>query len=851
MFETLGHYKILERIGAGGIGELYRARDTRLGRTVAIKVLKADVADDPVRRGRFLQEARATAALSHPNIAALYEIGEDQDQLFLVFEYVPGETLTRVIAGRPLNPRRAVDLAVQIADALADAHAEGIVHRDITSDNIIVTPKGNAKILDFGLATWTASGAERDVAARAATMMHTAPGPTLGTVAYLSPEQALGERVDHRTDIFSLGIVIFEMLTGKLPFTGTTSTALALQIVQAAAPVPSTINRSLPIELDVIVSKAMAKSLEQRYESAATLAAELRSVGAILDVRSDIQEAAAVFTQVQPARRSIGGWMVPLLLLAALGGAAWYQRGPIRQLWRRTLGPPPAPVIAVMPFDTDPSQIFFADGLAADLTTRLGQTPGLKVIGRSTSRAYRGRQPRDAGRELGAAVVLIGSVRPVGDTINLSLGLIDPSDGTAIWSAQYTREVKDIFAVQEQVAEQVAQALRVKLTPTPASARAASRLVDPRAYELYLRGRQAVADRRLPNAVALFERAIAADAGLGEAFAGLAEALRLQVGTAGAADAAVHRERVQTAAKRAYELDPDLPQANVAIALASDGLADTLKYLRRAIELDPSYADAYHQIGGVLTDIDPERAVAFFRTSLTLDPRQDAVRTHLAEALLLLDRDDDVKSELQAVSPVGPAAGNSTALLALNDVRHQRYTQAVAAFAAIPNVRSVPSFSAGLVGALRLAGRPDEALAEASALAARFPQDCEAVAMLAALRLERRETIPAHRLADRALAAAQESALPADIRCGLHASAALQDARAAAALLDRIAPSEPALRAFARGVQGQSGTMWIDPRTYPWSLIARLTLVADARGRLEAAYTREREIARAALSGLP
>ena len=333
MFETLGHYKILDRIGAGGMGEVYRARDTRLGRTVAIKVMIAGVADDPDRRARFLQEARATAALSHPNIAALYEIGEDQDQLFLVFEYVPGETLKNVIAGRPLNPRRAIDLAVQIADALADAHAEGIVHRDIKSDNIIVTPKGNAKILDFGLATWTAGGAQREQAGQAATRMNTAPGTTLGTVAYMSPEQALGEQVDHRTDIFSLGVVMFEMLTGTLPFTGTTSTALALQIVQAPAPLPSAVNGSLPAELDPIVGKAMAKSLEQRYESAVTLSAELRSVGAILDVRSDTQEAAGVFVPAQPARRSTGRWILLLLLLVALGAAAWYERGPIKQLW--------------------------------------------------------------------------------------------------------------------------------------------------------------------------------------------------------------------------------------------------------------------------------------------------------------------------------------------------------------------------------------------------------------------------------------------------------------------------------------------------------------------------------------
>jgi serine/threonine protein kinase len=325
MFETLGHYKILDRIGAGGMGEVYRARDTRLGRTVAIKVMRADVAGDPVRRERFLQEARATAALSHPNIAALYEIGEDQDQLFLAFEYVPGETLKSVIAGRPLNPRRAIDLAVQIADAVADAHAESIVHRDIKSDNIIVTPKGNAKMLDFGLATWTASGAERDHAGQAATMMNTAPSTMFGTVAYMSPEQALGERVDHRTDIFSLGVVMFEMLTGKLPFTGTTATALALQIVQAPAPLPSSINKTLPAELDAIVAKALAKSLDQRYESAVTLAADLRGVSAMLAARSETQDAAAVFVPAQPARRTGGRWIL-LLVLAALFAAAWFGR---------------------------------------------------------------------------------------------------------------------------------------------------------------------------------------------------------------------------------------------------------------------------------------------------------------------------------------------------------------------------------------------------------------------------------------------------------------------------------------------------------------------------------------------
>jgi serine/threonine protein kinase len=335
MFESLGDYKILDRIGEGGMGEVWRARDTRLGRTVAIKVLDPHVTADPELRARFLKDARAAAALSHPNIAALYGIGEDQGELFLVFEFVPGENLKTVIGGRPLNPRRAIDLAVQIADALADAQAEGIVHRDIKPANIIVTPKGNAKVLDFGLAAWTTGGAERQHAAEAVTVMVTAPGTTQDTVAYMSPEQALGEQLDHRTDIFSLGIVIFEMLTGKLPFSGPTSTALALQIVQAQAPLPSSVNRSLPVELDPILSKALAKSLDHRYESAVTLSAELRSVGAILDVRSDASPPPAVQVAAQqPRRRSAAVWILLLLMLAALAAAAWFERDSIERLWR-------------------------------------------------------------------------------------------------------------------------------------------------------------------------------------------------------------------------------------------------------------------------------------------------------------------------------------------------------------------------------------------------------------------------------------------------------------------------------------------------------------------------------------
>jgi len=317
MLESLGHYKILDRIGAGGIGEVYRARDTQLGRTVAIKVLAPDLARDADRRARFLADARVSATLSHPNIATLYEVGEDQDVVYLVLEFVPGDTLKTIIGGRPLNPRRAIDCAIQIADALAEAHAEAIIHRDLKPDNIIVTPKGNAKILDFGLAEWTKGGAARQRAGQAAGQ----PTTGLTTVPYMSPEQALGGPVEAATDVFSLGVILFEMLTGRLPFGTMISPGGPSRPGPAESRAPSAINPAVPKEIDPIVTKALARRLDYRYGSAATLAAELRSVAAILDVRSGTAEPPTLVV-AEPRRRRVG-WVAALVVLAAIAGLVW------------------------------------------------------------------------------------------------------------------------------------------------------------------------------------------------------------------------------------------------------------------------------------------------------------------------------------------------------------------------------------------------------------------------------------------------------------------------------------------------------------------------------------------------
>jgi len=847
MVESLGQYKILERIGAGGMGDVYRARDTRLGRTVAIKVLAASVANDPDRRDRFMREARASAALSHPNIAALYEVGEDQGELFLAFEFVPGETLRKTIGGRPMNPRRAIDLAVQIADALADAHAAGIIHRDIKPDNILVTPKGNAKILDFGLATWTSGGAEREHAADQQTLMVTGAGTTMGTVAYMSPEQALGERVDHRTDIFSLGIVLYEMLTGKLPFNGTTSTAMALQIVQASAPRPSSVNRALPVELDAIVTKMLAKSLDQRYESAATLAAELRSIGAILDVRTEREE------KIQPviaAGRS-RSWIGPLLLvaiLAALAATAWFERAPLMRLYRHTFGPAPAPVIAVVPFETDRDQTFFADGLADDLITRLGQTQGLKVIGRSATRSYRGRAPVDVARELGAGVVLTGSVRPSGDAVKVSLELVDPSDGTDLWTNQFTRDVKDIFAVQADVAEQVAQALRLKLQPTAASARTASRLVDRRAYELYLQGRQAIAERRTAAAIDLYQRAVAADSGLAEAHAGLAYALHLS------SDSVEAERQLQAAAERAIQLDPDLPEANLAMGLAAPSLAKTLEFLRKTVALDPSFAEAYHQIGDQIQDVDPERSLAFYRKALELDPQLDITYADEAISLAELNRFPEayqmVALDAQALARRGQR--DFAAEMRLTLYLHERqFAKALAEAGKIAGLRSDPSTWWTYALALQSSGRTADAWDEVSRVIERFPGFCNAKAMYAGLALSRAAKSNGLAIAAALIRDAHQPGESSDaLRCGVAAAAATNNPDELAALVRGIAADETRLRAWGRALGAEPGRYQLVGRPYPYGDVMEKPIVVDAMKALDAAYDREREVVKTALSGL-
>ncbi|HSC29780.1 MAG TPA: serine/threonine-protein kinase [Vicinamibacterales bacterium] len=319
MTESVSHYNLLERLGEGGLGEVYRARDTKVGRTVALKVLPPGLLADEAQRAAVTSAARAAAALSHPNIATLFDSGEHRGRWYLAYEFVAGTTLRNEMGGRAVNPRRALELAVQIADALADAHARDLVHGDLRPDTIMVTGKGSAKILEFGLSAWTRGGAARAVAAASPDALGSDP---LRVAAYLSPEQALGGAIDARSDLFTLGVILYEMLTGRSPFAGATSGATVMNVIRNTPPRPSELNPGLHAELDGIVGRALAKDLDGRYQSAASFAAELRSMAAMLDVRSGEAQADELIPPDEP--QGSGRLWLALLLIVALVAVWWY-----------------------------------------------------------------------------------------------------------------------------------------------------------------------------------------------------------------------------------------------------------------------------------------------------------------------------------------------------------------------------------------------------------------------------------------------------------------------------------------------------------------------------------------------
>lgn len=816
---------------------------------MAIRVLRSLTNQDPEQLKRFLAQARAVSGLSHPHIAALFEIGEEQGQIFLVYEFVPGENLLVQMAGRPLNVRRALDLTAQIADALAEAHAVELLHRDITPENIIVTPKGHAKLLDFGLAAWMEGNRARDTEGR---LMARGTAIGFGTVAYMSPEHVLGLRLDARADLFSVGSVLYEMLTGKAPFTGATASDTATEIVHTNPAAPSSINPSVPPELDGVLAKALSKELEGRYQSAAIFAAELRRIAAAMQSgnthREEVRPTAAPWPRARLA-------LLSSLLMATVVVSGWVWSDLVRQTWRRWFGPQPVPHVVVMPLSGAESQgrNYFADGLAEDVMTRLGQIPGVRVLGRSSIRNYRGKDVRQVALELGAAAALTGSIQPLSeswDRIKLSLALVAP-EGTLLWSGEYERPVKDILTLQMEVAEQIARVLRLPLTPSVSRDRTSLRLVDPAAYDLYLQGKQATAERDYRRAIDAYERAMVADPSLIEAEASLAQVLYLDAASSGRMGSPQVLARIREAAEDALTADPDLPQAHLVMGLAAASVPDALGHFRKALGVDPSYSEVYQQIGNLIRDFDPPHAIRFYRKALELDPGEALNYSDIASANLLLNLFEEAQRELAKGQALSPGRTWWTAMRARIQLDQRRYDVAAAMMDSDPETRQLPGASLVQAGALRLGGHRPEALSRVVDVARQFPDFCEARAMLAGLRLEAGDRAEALRLANSVFDQATNAGSPIVYLCAAMAAAAVDDADRTGTWLRRIASDQEALRYWTLQVGAVSANALFRRRLYPWSNVIDRPAVNQARGELDVAFTRMRGEAARLLQGLP
>ena len=646
----LGPYLIEASIGRGGMGEVFRARDTRLRRTVAIKVLPPESIGDPHRRSRFLQEARAASALNHPNIVTLHDISNDSGTDFLVLEYVPGKTLRDLVIAEGLPLHEVLHYGLQTAGALAAAHAAGIVHRDIKPANIMITPAGQVKVLDFGVAKLTEHTG--DGSNETHTQL-TVPGIIVGTVSYMSPEQTRGERVDARSDIFSLGCVLYQAATGRLPFQGPSALSIMHEIATLDPPVPGSIRAELPTEFDRIISRTLAKNREERFSSATELANTLEALRQ--------QQNTAQGSKI-PIAGSTARWWLAIAALAVL--VVWAAT----MLRSRLADRGDAAMVAVLPFDDlsgDSSQRYVSQGITEDIIAQLGRagSSGFGVIAGPSVWRYRDKRPTPAQirTDLGAGYVLTGSVRREGSRTRIAAHLTRTRDATQVWADSFDGPSDAPLSLQEDVALAAARAVATQLAGAPPKPLQRRQAIDQEAYDLYLRGRFYWNQRTevsLRQAVDYFQQTISRAPGYAPAYAGLADAYAALVYGCYLAPAEGF-PKVRAALQQARELDPQTPEA-----FASEGYMNmyfdwdfrtAAKNLEQAIALNPNYAPAYDWLGVLRTAMEdfPGASRALDRAR-QLDPASLPILTDVGFELHYSNRNEEAEEALRKVFAIDP-----------------------------------------------------------------------------------------------------------------------------------------------------------------------------------------------------
>ncbi len=719
--QMIKHYKIISPIGAGGMGEVYLAEDTRLGRKVAIKFLPVLLTQDKRHLRRFEQEARVVAALSHPNVCTIHEVVETEEgRHCIVMEYVEGVTLRERIAEGRMNVDEAIDAAMQVASALFAAHAAGIVHRDIKSENVMLRRDGYVKVLDFGLAKLTQKNSELldNEGKTQIQELKTSPGMVMGTVAYMSPEQARGLPVDERTDIWSLGVVLYEMVAGQRPFDGATPTDVIITLAEREPAPLATFAPEAPVQLEGIVKKALAKDREERYQTAKDLLIDLKSLKHELDNETEVE----LYKQPKRSsgsaatignRQAITSRFFPLgltrsriLILAGVMGMLIIAVLVSARFFRQTSTPAPKTEIqslAVLPLENlsgDPSQDYFADGMTEALLTDLAKVSAIRVMSPSSVMRYKSarKQLPEIGRELNVDAVLTGSVVRSGERVRITLQLVHAATARNLWADSYERDLRDVLALQREIARDIVGAVRIELRPQEHVQSGNVPLVNPEAYDDYLRARfHLTRQNRDDNdaAITSLERAVATDPTFAAAYAELA----------------------QTYVWKLFLFAPKEEQLAEKAFVAAE----------KALALDPNLAVAYLARGRLLwtpaNHFPHEKAIQEYRRALTLDPNLDEARNQLALVYCHIGAFDEALQQSHKAIETNPT--NSLAQFRIGQTLNfqGKYEEALFVLRAIPEEVNPALLGQQIDWALFNLGRKEEAAAMLEQLLRDYPAD--------------------------------------------------------------------------------------------------------------------------------